>query len=166
MEQNIREIMHETTIHFNPARSKIGEQVTRQVNLGKAVDDYSNRDVPMDWEKKMMEELARLMLKRNLITIDLATLVIRGVKKSLFANWIMEELKLKDFTLPIFKMLEKNSDPIKHIFQFQQKMVLENINEEILCKVFLTTLIGPILLWFRQLFEKSINSIEAFVLFS
>ena len=66
----------------------------------------------------MMEELARLMLKRNLITIDLATLVIRGVKKSLFANWIMEQLKLKDFTPPIFKMLEKNSDPIKHIFQF------------------------------------------------
>ena len=52
VEQNIREIMHETTIHFDPARSKIGDQVTRQVNLGKAVDDYSNRDVPMDWEKK------------------------------------------------------------------------------------------------------------------
>ena len=47
-----------------------------------------------------------------------------------------------------------------HIFNFQQKMALETRNEAIVCKVFSTTLIGPVLDWFRQLPEKSMDSFE------
>ena len=61
--------MHEVLIHFDLARSKIGEQVAHQVNLGKAVNDHLNQDAPMDWKKEMMEELVRLMLEKNSITM-------------------------------------------------------------------------------------------------
>ena len=93
VEQNRREIMHDTTIHFDPVRSKMGEQVAHQVNLGKVAYDHLNRDISVDWKKEMMEELAKLMLEKNLITTYLTALVIRGVNKSPFMDWIMAEPK-------------------------------------------------------------------------
>ena len=41
-------------------------------------------------------------------------------------------------------------------------MALESSNEAILCKVFLTTLTGPTLIWLCLILEKSINGFEAF----
>ena len=41
----------------------------------------------------------------------MATLVIHGVSKSLFAYSILTEVKPKDFTLLIFKIFKGNSDP-------------------------------------------------------
>ena len=51
---------------------------------------------------------------------------------------------------------------MEHIFQFQQKIVLERKNEAMLCKVFSTTLVGSALIWFQQRHEKSIGSFEDF----
>ena len=96
-----------------------------------------------------MEELAKLMLEKNLITTKLAALVIRGLSKSSFTNWIMAEPKQRDFSPPIFKIYKGNSDLVKHIFQFQQKMALESSNETILSNVFPTTLTGSTLIWFH-----------------
>ena len=62
--------------------------------------------------------------------------------------------------VPSFKQFNGKSDPVDHIFNFQQKMALETRNEAIVYKVFSTTLIGPTLAWFRQLPEKSIDSFE------
>ena len=59
------------------------------------------------------------MPEKNLITTYLAALVIYGVRKSPFANWITAEPKPRDFTSPVFKMFKRNSDPDEHIFQFQ-----------------------------------------------
>ena len=84
----------------------------------------------------------------------------RGVNRSPFTKWIVEEPKSKDFMVPSFKQFDGKSDQVDHIFNFQQKMALETRNEAILCKVFSTTLIGPTLVWFRQLPEKSIDSFE------
>ena len=113
--QNKREVMHEATIHFDLARSKTGEQVAHQVNLGKTANDHSNRYVPVDWRKEMMEELAKLMLEKNLITTDLVALVICWVNKSMFVDSIMAKPKPKYFTPPVFKMFEGNLDSIEHI---------------------------------------------------
>ena len=63
----------------------------------------------------------------------------------------MNESKPKDFAIPSFKQFDGKSDPVDHIFNFQQKMALETRNEAILCKVFSTTLVGPALAWFRVL---------------
>ena len=75
-----------------------------------------------------MVEMAKMVKPdRSQSFRDLATLVLRGVSRSLFTN----------------------SYPVKHIFQFQQKMALESKNEVMLCKLFFTTFIGSTLIWFR-----------------
>ena len=67
----------------------------------------------------------------------LAVTTTRGVKKLPFTEWIVNELKPKDFAVPSFKLFDGKTDPVDHIFNFQQKMALETRNEVILCKVFL-----------------------------
>ena len=84
----------------------------------------------------------------------------RGVNKSPFAEWIVDEPKPKDFVVPSFKQFDGKTDPIDHVFNFQQKMALEMRNEAILYKAFSTTFVGPALAWFKQLLEKSVNSFE------
>ena len=96
-----------------------------------------------------MEELAKLMPEKNLPATDSTTLVICGVSKSLFSNWITIEPKLRDFIPPVFKMFKQNLNLFELIFQCQQKMALESNNEAILCKVFSMTLTGLALIWFH-----------------
>ena len=92
--------------------------------------------------------------------LDLAVMATRGVRRSPFTEWIVEELKPKDFVVPNFKQFNGKSDLVDHIFNFQQKMALEMRNEVVLCKIFSTTLTGPALAWFGQLPEKSVDSFE------
>ena len=77
--------------------------------------------------------------------LDLAMMATRGVSRSPFTEWIIDEAKPKDFVVPTFKQFDGKSDSVDHIFNFQQKMALERRNEAVLCKVFSTTLIGPAL---------------------
>ena len=56
-------------------------------------------------------------------------MVIQGVIQSPFANWILEELKPRDFVSPSFRSFEGKRDLIDHIYQFQQKMSLEVRNK-------------------------------------
>ena len=68
--------------------------------------------------------------------LDLAVMATRGVSRSPFTEWIVEEPKPKDFVVPTFKQFNGKSDPVDHIFNLQQKMAMEMRNEVILCKVF------------------------------
>ena len=82
----------------------------------------------------------------------------RGVNKSPFAEWIIEEPKPKDFGVPSFKQFDGKTDPVDHIFNFQQKMALETRNEAILCKVFSTntsrTSPGMVQVVAKQVYEQ------------
>ena len=92
--------------------------------------------------------------------LDFTVMATRGVSRSPFTEWIVEEPKPKDFVVLTFKQFDGKSDPVDHIFNFQQKMALETRNEAVLCKVFSTTLNGPALAWFRRLPDKSVDSFE------
>ncbi|PON38250.1 hypothetical protein PanWU01x14_314060, partial [Parasponia andersonii] len=59
------------------------------------------------------------------------------------------EPRPRDFTTPTFRPFEGKTEPLDHIYHFQQKMALETRDEAVTCKVFSTTLAGPALLWFR-----------------
>ena len=104
-----------------------------------------------DWKAQILAEMTKKIggYERFSNPQDLAMMATRGVNKSPFTEWIVEELKPKDFIIPSFKQFDGKSDPVDHIFNFQQKMALETRNEAILCKVFSTTLVGPALAWFR-----------------
>ena len=53
----------------------------------------------------------------------------RGVNRSPFKEWIVDEPKSKDFVDPSFKQFDGKFDPVDHFFNFQQKMALETKNE-------------------------------------
>ena len=49
---------------------------------------------------------------------DLVMMATKGVNKSPFTEWIMEEPKSKDFVVSSFKQFDGKSDPMDHIFYF------------------------------------------------
>ncbi|XP_075661740.1 uncharacterized protein LOC142631453 [Castanea sativa] len=64
------------------------------------------------------------------------------------------------FTKPIFTMYNGRTDPVKHVSQFNQRMVVHSKNETLICKVFPSSL-GPVgIRWFDGLDEGSINSFK------
>lgn len=95
-------------------------------------------------------------------SFDFLVMMNLEVNKPLFTDWIIDELKPKDFVISMFKLFDGKSDPMDHIFHFQKKMAIETNNEAILCKLFSTTLSGPTLAWFRQLLEKSVDNFDDF----
>ena len=115
-----------------------------------------------DWKVQILAKMTKKMGGYGRFTNpqDLAMMATRGVNRSSFTEWTVEEPKPKDFVVPSFNQFDGKSDLVDHIFNFQQKMALETRNEAILCKVFSTTLIGLTLAWFRQLSKKSVDSFE------
>ena len=97
-----------------------------------------------DCKQQIMVEMTKKIGGYNRFTnpIELTVKATRGVSRSSFTKWIVEELKPKDLVVPTFKQFDGKSNPVDHIFNFQQKMALETRNEAILCKVFSTTLTG------------------------
>ena len=101
-----------------------------------------------DWKAQILAEMTKKIgggYDRFSNPQDLAMIATTGVNKSLFAKWIVDEPKSKNFVVPSFKQFDGKSDPMDHIFNFQQKMALETRNKAILYKVCSTTLVGPAL---------------------
>ena len=68
--------------------------------------------------------------------LNLAVMATRGVNRSPFMEWIVEEPKPKDFVVPTFKQFDEKFDPVDHIFNFQQKMALKTRNGAFIVKCF------------------------------
>ena len=73
----------------------------------------------------------------------------------------------KGFIVPKFSTYDGSSDPFDHIIHYRQLMTLDIGNDELLCKVFLTSLQGQALSWFHRLPMNFIDNfwdlLEAFV---
>ncbi|XP_050160600.1 uncharacterized protein LOC126634149 [Malus sylvestris] len=98
---------------------------------------------------------------------ELALEAARGIRKSPFTEDILKAKKPAKFTQPKFRLFEGTTDPVEHIYHFQQQMALEGDDEALLCKLFPSSLSGSSLTWFRQLKSRSIESFtnlcEAFI---
>ncbi|CAL8996864.1 unnamed protein product [Prunus brigantina] len=88
---------------------------------------------------------------------ELALEAAKGICKSPFTEDILKAKKPVKFTQPKFKLFEGTTDPIEHIYHFQQQMVLGGDEEALLCKLFPSCLSRSTLIWFRQLKPRSIG---------
>ncbi|CAN6705951.1 unnamed protein product [Malus baccata var. baccata] len=74
---------------------------------------------------------------------------------------------LAELALEAFRLFEGATDPVEHIYHFQQQMALEGDDEALMCKLFPSSLSGSSLTWFRQLKPRFIGSFtelcEAFI---
>ena len=82
------------------------------------------------------------------------------ISKSPFAHRIEGVELPRRFHQPTFTMYNGRMDPVKHVSQFNQRMVVYSKNEVLMCKVFPSSL-GPMAVrWFDGLRPNSINSFK------
>ena len=73
-----------------------------------------------DWKQQIMAEMTKKIGRygRCINPQDLAVMATRGVNRSPFTEYIVDEPKPKDFVVPMFKQFDGKFDPVDHIFNF------------------------------------------------
>ena len=64
------------------------------------------------------------------------------------------------FFIPNFTTIDGSINPYDHMLHYNQAMILNASNDHMLCKVFSSSLWGPVLAWFHKLPHNSINSLH------
>ena len=80
------------------------------------------------------------------------------ISKSPFTRRIEKTKLPRRFHQPIFVMYNGRTDPVEHVSQFKQKMVVHSQDEALVCRVFPSSLGRMPMRWFNGLKTKSINS--------
>ena len=76
--------------------------------------------------------------------------------KSLFTGDIQTEVLPVGTNLPKFEPYDGTTDPVDHLVQFENTMLLHNFSDAMYCKAFATTLKSTARTWFHQLPSSSI----------
>ena len=86
--------------------------------------------------------------------------VLSQISKSPFTRGIEKAKLPRHFHQPTFAMYNRRTDPVEHVSQFKQKMVVHSQDKALLCRVFPSSL-GPMpMRWFDGLRTNSINSFK------
>ena len=81
-----------------------------------------NKEDLEDWKAQILVEMTKKIggrYGRFSNPQDLSMMATRGVNRSPFTEWIVDEPKPKDFVVPSFKQFYGKSDPVDHFFNFQ-----------------------------------------------
>ncbi|KAK9912526.1 hypothetical protein M0R45_036388 [Rubus argutus] len=111
----------------------------------------------LEWQIRL-EKMLQAHTKSNQSPTEMAIEAVGSIDKSPFTKDIMQVKKPPKFTTPEFIKFEGKTDPVEHIHQYQQEMILESDDERLLFKLFPSSLAGAAHAWFRQLKPNSISS--------
>lgn len=123
---------------------------SRTINSGRTVQ-HVERDNARGKEKekeinlmKLNEKLIKEVVKiiRRFSTnspMDKAEEAMKGISISPFPQWIIKEVKPRNFNPLKLEKFQGKSDLVSHLLQFKQRISLEEITEGLICKLFLTT---------------------------
>ena len=67
------------------------------------------------------------------------------------------------FKVPQLDQYDGTGDPVSHVSMFRTKMMLQNVNDAILCRVFPATLTNTAQRWFHRLLKNSISTFEELI---
>ena len=85
---------------------------------------------------------------------------LNQISKSPFTRRIEKAKLPRRFHQPTFAMYNGRTDPIEHVSQFKQKMIVHSQDNALMCRVFPSSL-GPMLMrWFDGLRTNSISSFK------
>ena len=85
---------------------------------------------------------------------------LNQISKSPF-TWGIEKAKLpRRFHQPTFTIYNGRTDPVGHVSQFKQKMVVHSQDEALMCRVFLSNLGPMVMRWFDRLRTNSVGSFK------
>ena len=80
------------------------------------------------------------------------------LSRSPFTSRIEGAILPRRFQQPNFTIYNGNTDPVEHVSQFNQRMVVHSKNEVLMCKVFSSSLGLAEMRWFNGLKENSVDS--------
>ena len=111
-------------------------------------------------EEEHLHKRKRKSPSRRGVGTDVMKKVLSQISKSSFTRGIEKAKLLKRFHQPTFAMYNGRTDPVKHVSQFKQKIVVHSQDEALMCRVFPSSL-GPIpMRWFDGLRTNSISSFK------
>ena len=97
---------------------------------------------------------------RRGVGTDVMKKTLSQISKSPFTRGIEKTKLLRCFHQPTFAMYNSRTDPVKHVSRFKQKMAVYSQDEDLMCRVFPSSL-GPMLMrWFDGLRTNSISSFK------
>ena len=80
------------------------------------------------------------------------------LNKSPFIEAIHAKILPIETNPPKFESYDESTDPVDHLIQFENTMLMHNLKEAMYCKAFATTLKSMARTWFHQLPNSSIGS--------
>ena len=94
---------------------------------------------------------------------DVMKKALSQISKSPFTRGIEKAKLPRRFHQPAFAMYNGQTDPVEHVSQFKQKMVIHSPNEALMCKVFPSSLRPMSMRWFDELRTNSISSFKKLI---
>ncbi|KAM2715783.1 hypothetical protein EV2_045342 [Malus domestica] len=73
------------------------------------------------------------------------------MSRSLFTNEIKRAKPSRKFSMPHFTSFKEDEDPERHLKHYQSTMVIYWNKNNLMCKIFTTTLQGEVQEWFYTL---------------
>ena len=89
---------------------------------------------------------------------DAMSRALDQLSRSPFTHRIEGAALPRRFQQPTFTIYNGNTDPVEHVSQFNQRMAVHSKNEELMCKVFPSSLGPAVMRWFNGLKANFVDS--------
>ncbi|XP_073153377.1 uncharacterized protein [Henckelia pumila] len=144
----------------NEDRPNLEELVTQAVQRalaerGEANPPHPDHNAHLEEIKKIMEEMEQLRKKQ----VGYLATTTRNIP---FTQEILDADLPKQFKLPHVEEYDGKVDPEDHLARFENAAPLHKYSDQIKCRAFLTTLIGPAQQWFNMLRPGKIKEFKDF----
>ena len=111
-------------------------------------------------EEEHLHKRKRRSPSRKGVETDVMKKTLSQISKSPFTRGIEKAKLPRHFHQPTFAMYNGRTDPVEHVSQFKQKMVVHSQDEDLMCKVFPSSLGLMPIRWFDGLRTNSISSFK------
>ncbi|KAM1656946.1 hypothetical protein ACFX1S_045531 [Malus domestica] len=115
-------------------------------------------------QRQNQEEVERLLTKRlhdfqcNEVTDEALRRNMTNMSRSPFTDEIEQAKPPRKFSMPHFTSFKGDEDPKRHLKHYQSTMILYRNSDDLMCKIFATTLQGEAQDWFYTLPPQSIQN--------
>ncbi|KAM2135984.1 hypothetical protein TB2_004611 [Malus domestica] len=112
---------------------------------------------PLPQQRQIQEEVERLLTKRlhdfqrNKVTDEALRRNMTNISRSPFTDEIKQTEPPREFNMPHFTSFKGDEDLERHLKRYRSAMILYRNNDDLMCKIFATTLQGEEQDWFYTL---------------
>ena len=131
-----------------------------------AGQNWGQPRAPLPQQRQIQEEVERILTKRlrdfqrNEVTDEALRRDMTNISRSSFTDKIEQAEPPHEFSMPHFTSFKGDGDPERHLKHYQTAMILYRNNDNLMCKIFATTLQGKAQDWFYTLPPQSIRSFD------